>query len=95
MSARRASSTEWKAVKQSYERLKLKTAGSTLERPFAMVGLLDPVLPGIGQHAGPVRVYRPDGTLKEEMSATEWRRRHGNPFRKARERLRKDDQYAS
>ena len=39
-----------------------------------------PFLPGAGPTVAPVKVYAPDGTLKEVVSAEDWRRRHGNPF---------------
>ena len=47
-------------------------------RPWAPIR---PFLPGTGPTVAPVKVYAPDGTLKEVVSAAEWRRRHGNPFR--------------
>ena len=37
-----------------------------------------------------VKVYGPDGALREVVSAAEWRRRHGDRFR-ARKRKEEDD----
>ena len=84
MTARRASTTQWRAVKQSYDRLKYKAIGTILERPTALADLWEPALPGVSAAVSPVRVLHADGSLKEEVPATEWRRRHGNPFRTKR-----------
>ena len=42
------------------------------------------------QDWGDVKVYGPDGALREVVSAAEWRRRHGDRFR-ARKRKEEDD----
>ena len=44
-----------------------------------------PFLPGAGPTVAPVKVYAPDGTLKEVVSAEEWRKRHGSPFGRMKE----------
>ena len=43
-----------------------------------------------GAQATDVKVYGPDGALREVVSAAEWRRRHGDRFR-ARKRKEEDD----
>ena len=82
--SRRLSNIGWRAVKQSYDRLKYKAVGAILERPAALADFWEPILPGIGPTVSPVRVLYADGRLKEEVPAAEWRRRHGNPFRTRR-----------
>lgn len=49
------------------------------------VGQYRPFLPGAGPTVPPVRVLNPDGSLREVVSAQEWRRRHGDPFRSMKE----------
>ena len=82
--SRRLSNIGWRAVKQSYDRLKYKAVGAILEHPTALADFWEPILPGVGPNVSPVRVLHPNGNLKEEVPATEWRRRHGNPFRTKR-----------
>lgn len=84
--SRRRTNTEWRAVKESFDRLKYRHATEALgaarkPRDLGLAYAMHFQPPGVGAPVGPVTVYHPDGTVREIVSATEWRRRHGNPFR--------------
>ena len=53
----------------------------TKRRRLIVMPKAHPFLSGVGAAVAPVKVYAPNGTLKEVVSAEEWRRRHGDPFR--------------
>ena len=82
MSRRRPTGVEWRVIHQSIDRMKYRQAGAILEaarnRPdtFAVY----PDVPRLHEGVAPVKVYHPDGTLKEVVPAQQWRRRYGNPF---------------
>lgn len=75
----RGQDTGFAASSATMEDYRLK---SGRRRPWAPIR---PFLPGAGPTVAPVKVYAPDGTLKEVVPAEEWRRRHGDPFRQRRE----------
>ena len=84
--SRRLSNTGWRAVTESFDRLKYRRATEALQdagrsRPTGLDYAIHFQPPGVGTPVGPVTVYNPDGTVREVVPATEWRRRHGNPFR--------------
>mgnify|MGYP001560799534 FL=1 len=88
MTAARRTAKEWRIYRQWKERQRYRRAGAILEdaaggNPFKQWGHY-PV--GISAVAGAVKVYGPDGTLREIVSAAEWRRRHGDPFAQVRRR---------
>ena len=84
MSAHYRTSKQWKAAYQSIDRQNFRRAGIPLEEaknkraPFASA-----FTPFVATGAGmaPVKVYGPDGALREVVSAAEWRKRHGDPFK--------------
>lgn len=79
-----------KAHRAYGQRIGFSVASGAVEAHLIRIGRrkpyapLHPFLPGAGPTVAPVRVYAPDGTLREEVPAQEWRRRHGNPFRRKR-----------
>ena len=88
--------TEWRAVKESFDRLKYRHATEAVHaarksRDLGLAYAMHFQPPGIGEPVGPVTVYNPDGTVREILSATEWRRRHGNPFREKKSTEETDD----
>ena len=83
MSRAHPTNTDWKAIHQSLDRQLYRRAAAAVEKPSPFI--LRPVVAmaeGLQQIA-PVRVYGPDGRLREVVSAAEWRRRHGDPFASA------------
>ena len=79
--------THNKATHERGRRRGLRSAGGIVEadlirpkRRRLLPHHYGPFLPGAGPTVPPVRVLNPDGSLREVVSAQEWRRRHGNPF---------------
>lgn len=86
MSASRRTSREWRALRQWQERKRYRAAGAIVEDatggdPFKRWGHY-PV--GISALAGDVKVYDRDGILRKVVTAAEWRKRHGDPFKNQR-----------
>ena len=82
VTAIRRTSREWRALRQWQDRKRYRAAGAVIEDanggdPFKQWGHY---AVGISARAGDVKVYGPDGTLREIVSAADWRKRHGDPF---------------
>ena len=71
--------TDWRAMKQWRDRPRYRRAGAIREQAAG------------GAQATDVKVYGPDGALREVVSAAEWRRRHGDPFKQPRRREEEED----
>ena len=75
-----------KAFRERGRRTGFRSAGGIVEAHLIRTGQRRPIsqyrpfLPGAGPTVPPVRVLNPDGSLREVVSAVEWRRRHGDPF---------------
>lgn len=83
--------SDHKAVRTRGQRTQWAVASAVMQehlirtkRRRAWIPGHSPFLPGAGPTVAPVKVYAPDGTLKEVVSAQEWRRRHGNPLKQRR-----------
>ena len=76
---------QWKAVYESIDRMNDPRAGAVLTdaKRKHLAPFTSAFTPFVATGAGmaPVKVYGPDGRLREVVSAAEWRKRHGHPFK--------------
>lgn len=73
---------QWKAAYQSLDRKTYWRAGvarGAKPRTTFASSFVPFVATGTGM--APVKIYGPDGKLREVVSAAEWRKRHGDPFK--------------
>ena len=80
--------TDWRAIRQWRDRQRYRRAGAILEaakggNPFKHERHYTV---GLNAKAGDVKVYGPDGALREVVSVADWRRRYGDPFKRSRRR---------
>lgn len=73
---------QWKAAHESLDRKNYWRAG-VARGAKSRTTFASSFTPFVATGAGmaPVKVYGPDGTLKEIVTAKEWRIRHGDPFK--------------